>query len=344
MRIGKLILIVIILILIINYSPTNIVESKGIILAEDQIILETFRSRDQQAIQNLAENINEYEEVILHLGNKKVFTRGHPFFYKTSIENLELFANQLDEQGQEFYIWFLDSFGSDSFLEIYEDYQKIIDSNLNKLDDINLDYDGIVVDLEWINLDSENNSEKYLEVLSYLRKEIGDKKLFVFTPIIDNKSENIRRGYQEKEILKYVDNIISMLYIKDGDFYLKDGELKLSLSTNRIEELRNYFNDNNYRIAVSLEGGIILEKEERLYFIKSTNKFVYKEKVLKAYTNEKKYYEVEGYVPKESFYIERNDGRKVEITAADKLHFLNIKSNNLMKEKDFIWEYYLLQK
>lgn len=81
--------------------------------------------------------------------------------------------------------------------------------------------------------------------------------------IIDNKSENINRGYNEKEILKYVDNIISMLYIKDGGFYLQEGELKLSLTTNRIEDLRDYYDDNNYRVAVSLEGGIILEKKER---------------------------------------------------------------------------------
>lgn len=341
---GKLFFMIILLILIINFSSNNIVNSKGIILAEDQVILETFRSRDQQAIKNLARSLYEYEEVILHLGNKKVFTRGHPFFYKTSIENLKLFADQLDKQEQEFYIWFLDSFGSESFLEIYKDYQEIIDANLDKLNEINLDYDGIVIDLEWINLSSGNNSEKYLEILKYLSEETANKKLFVFMSIIDNKSENISRGYKEKEILKYVDNIISMLYIKDAGFYLKEGELKLSLSTDRIEDLRDYYNDNNYRIAVSLEGGIILEKEEKLYFVKSTNEFPYKDKAFKIYTDEKKYYEIEGYLPKERFYIVRNDGRRIEITEDNKLHFLKIKDHNILKENDFIWEYFLLIK
>lgn len=130
----KSIFIIILLICIINFSSNNIVHSKGIILAEDQIILETFKSRDQQDIKKLAESLFEYEEVILHLGNKKVFTRRHPFFYKTSIENLKLFADQLDEQGQEFYIWFLDSFGSESSLDIYKNYQEIVEANLDKLD------------------------------------------------------------------------------------------------------------------------------------------------------------------------------------------------------------------
>jgi hypothetical protein len=344
MNTKKLILVIIIIFFIVNLSANNIVHSIGIIIAEDQMILETFRSRNQKVIKNLAESVNEYEEVILHLGNKKVFTRGHPFFYKTSIENLELFANQLDKQDQEFYIWFLDSYGSESFLEIHKDYQEIIETNLKTINEIDLDYDGIVIDLEWINLGSGNNSEKYLEVVEYLSKEIGNKKLFVFTSIIDNVSENISRGYKEKEILQYVDNIIAMLYIKDGGFYLKDGKLKLSISSNRIEDLRKYFNDNNYRIAVSLEGGIILEREERLYFIKSTNKFIYNDKVVKFYTDEQEYYKVKGFIPQESFYIKRNDGIEAEITEEDRIHFLSVKDNNLLKEKDFIWEYYLIGK
>jgi len=340
----KKLIFIFIIFFIVNHFANNIVHSKGIIIAEDQRVLETFRSRNQNVIKNLAESVSEYDEVILHLGNKKVFTRGHPFFYKTSIENLEYFANQLDKQDQKLYIWFLDSFGSESFLEIYEDYQEIIKTNLKTINEIDLDYDGIVIDLEWINLGSGNNSKKYLEVLEYLSKEIGSKKLFAFMSIIDNESENINRGYNEKEILKYVDNIIAMLYIKDGGFYLKDSKLKFPISSNRIEDLRKYYNANNYRVAVSLEGGIILEREERLYFIKSTNKFAYNDKVVKLYTDEKEYYRVTGFVPQESFYIKRNDGIKAKIIEEDRIHFLYVKDNNLLKEKDFIWEYYLMEK
>jgi len=97
-------------------------------------------------------------------------------------------------------------------------------------------------------------------------------------------------------------------------------------------------------VAVSLEGGIILEREERLYFIKSTNKFAYNDKVVKLYTDEKEYYRVTGFVPQESFYIKRNDGIKAKIIEEDRIHFLYVKDNNLLKEKDFIWEYYLMEK
>src|SRR6056297_3598391 len=99
----KKLIFIFIIFFIVNHFANNIVHSKGIIIAEDQRVLETFRSRNQNVIKNLAESVSEYDEVILHLGNKKVFTRGHPFFYKTSIENLEYFANQLDKQDQKLY-------------------------------------------------------------------------------------------------------------------------------------------------------------------------------------------------------------------------------------------------
>ena len=211
MKVKEVIIFLIIIsnILIIN---SGIAEAKGVILADDQKVLEIFRDYDQNQILELAREISEYDKVILHLGARKVFTLGHPFFYSTSQKNLQTFSRQLEKQNQKFYLWFLDSFGSEMFLDIYDNHQEIIDDNYSKLKELDLNYDGIVIDLEWINHgqkdNSSHNQDKYLEVLKYLRNKFEFKELYAFMSIVDDPHENLERGYDVDEILKYLDNII----------------------------------------------------------------------------------------------------------------------------------------
>ena len=165
--------IILLLTFIIIFSSLTLygekAQSQGIILANNQKIIDIFRSKDKDKVDLLLQELEEYDEIIIHLGSKKVFERGSAFFYKTSQKNLKYFANQLDKNNKKLYLWFLDSFGGDSFLNIYSQYQDIIDSNLYYLNKLSLEYEGIVVDLEWINLNTGDNSKKYLEILKYLK-------------------------------------------------------------------------------------------------------------------------------------------------------------------------------
>ena len=346
MKIKILIIFLILIFNILNFQSEAAL-AEGIIIADDQKIIDIFKAHDQSGVLKLAESIKEYDKVILHLGAQKVFARGHPFFYRTSRENLKIFAEELQAQNQDFYLWFLDSFGSEMFLGIYDQHQEIIDANYKQLQELNLNYQGIVIDIEWINLGSEdetvNNQNKYLEVLEYLRNKFESKKIYAFMSIVDDQQENLRRGYNEEEVLEYLDNIIVMLYLKDSGFYYVDGELNMILKEARIKKLRDYYQSKNYQTAVSLEGGIFLERNENLYFIKTANSFVHNNQSQLLYSKEKEYYIISGYRPETEISFKRNDGKLIEVNKDDRLHFLEIKADNLLDKEDYIWEYFQLQ-
>ncbi|MGM0502739.1 MAG: hypothetical protein ACQERJ_09420 [Bacillota bacterium] len=318
--------------------------SQGIILADNQQLINIFRSEDDKLVQQLAQDLESYDKVILHLGAKKVFTRGNAFFYRTSQENLIKFSKILAQNDQKLYLWFLDSFGAAGFSELYQNHQEIIDANYTTLQNLDIAYQGVVIDLEWINLQgNSDNSKKYLELINYLKNKFITKEVSAFASLIDNPSENRQRGYREQELKKKLDNLIAMLYIGDGGYYLKDGQLQLYLSANRVEDLRAYYQQQNYGVAVALAGRIILERNDKLYFIKSANQFKYQEQVELDYSREEKYVRVRGYSSKGEFEITRNDGVVEKIKADDRLHFIEIKEDDLVEEEDYIWEYFLLQ-
>ncbi len=339
----KLLSIILILISLTLFS-IDTAQTQGIIIADNDKIIDIFKNHQSEATMNLVNNLNEYDRIILHLGAKYVFKRGSAFFYRTSKENLQLFCNQLKTQNKKVYLWFLDSFSGNGFAHIYKEYKEIIDDNYNQIEKLNLNYDGIVIDLEWINLHSKDNSDEYLEILAYLRDKFKNKEIYSFISIIDNKQENLKRGYNEEKILYYVDNIIPMLYIKDGGFYLQEDRLNLYLNTRRIEDLREYYQQNNYEVTISLQGGIILERNNSLYFIQTNNQFKYTDHIKKDYTQKKKYYTITSYTPKESFELLRDDGLLEVITQNDRLYFLEINKNNLARKEDYIWEYFINKK
>ena len=340
----KMVLMVLLLLTVFILLRPQRTAAKGIIIADDQKILNTFRAQDSQQVKKLAAELKNYDKVILHLGSRTVFERGYPFFFKSSQQNLVIFAEELEKQGQQLYLWFLDSFGSSQFLDIYTEHREIIDQNREMLKQLGLKYEGIVIDLEWINLNSAaaeaDNSKKYVEVISYLAEVFSDKELYAFASLIDSQVENIKRGYQEEEILSYLDNIIVMLYLKDGGFELKDGKLKLKISARRVEELRDYYQKHNYQTAVSLTGGVFLERNQSLYFIKTAAEFPFAEKTEELYQKEEKYYLSRGFKAKNNFELIRNDGLQEEIRAGEKIHFLKIKAAELIKEEDYLWEYF----
>ncbi|MGM0509423.1 MAG: hypothetical protein ACQERZ_09760, partial [Fusobacteriota bacterium] len=244
--------------------------SKGVIMASDKDILRNFRDFDKNQMKEFAQNVSKkYDKVILHLGSQYVFKRGGPFFYKTSQNNLKVFSEELKKDGVEIYFWILDSFGGEGFLDIYNSHRDIIDENIEKLEQQDIYYNGIVIDLEWINNYGYENNNKYLEILKYLKDKIKDKELYSFASIIESPIENQKRGYTEDKIKEISDGLIAMLYPMDGGFYLEKGKLKLLLNDNRLDTIKKYLEKSGYKIAYSLVGGIIIEKNQKLYKIKN---------------------------------------------------------------------------
>ena len=319
--------------------------SKGIIIASDMGILKKFRDSNEEEISKFAKEISlDYDKVILHLGSEVVFRRGGPFFYKTSKENLKTFSNILKENQVELYFWILDSFGGKAFLEIYESYQKSVDENLKNLNEMEINYNGIVIDLEWINKEGYNNNEKYIGILKYIRKNIGDKKLLAFASLIESQEENLKRGYDEEEISKISEGLITMLYPLDGGFYLKNNHLNLYLTDNRINSIKNYLLQKRHKIAFSVVGGIVLERNESLYLIKN---FVLKKgldltDLELEYANKFDYYDVYGYNVLKPKKVIKNDGKEEQLEKNDKIHIVEI---NYKKIEDdyFLWEYFLIK-
>ncbi|MGM0369924.1 MAG: hypothetical protein ACQEP9_05870 [Bacillota bacterium] len=342
-KIKMSLLLIIFILVVVSYLGASNAYSKTMILADNQQLINIFRRDNQQLVDQLVEDLSGYDQVVLHLGAKQVFRRGNAFFYKTSKTNLINFAEQLEQRDQDLYLWFLDSFGAEGFSEIYQNHQEIIDDNFAELERLDLNYKGIVIDLEWINFNDADNSEKYIEIVDYLKNKFSDKEIYAFVSLVDNQVENKKRGYYEEKLLKRVNNLIPMLYIGDGGYYLEDGELQLYLNANRVEELRNYYQKQDYEVAVAVVGRIILERNSNLYFIKSAKQFNYNQRVQLDYQREDKYVTVSGYSPKEEFAIERNDGEVEEIKEDDRLHFIQIKEDKLVQTDDYIWEYFLLQ-
>lgn len=326
------------LIILLSLIQT-IIYSKGIIIANDSIMLKTFRDENTQYFKNMAEHINKnYDETIIHLGKETAYKKGSLFFYKTSKENLKTLLDNLKTKK---YIWFLDSYGSEEFEYIYQNYETIAKENLKFLENLNIEYDGIAIDLEWINLNSNfQNNKKMIEIVKNLKKIIGKKKLFLFSSIIEDEKENSLRGYDESELSKYA-TLVPMIYIKDFGYYLHENKLKLNFNENRLENLLKYFNSKNYKISYSLESGIILHRNQNLYFIKTINNIdsLYS-KTKQIYIDEQKHYKIEKLIVIEDLYIQRNDSLYEKILQNEEIYFLKI-NPEAVENSFWIWEYFI---
>jgi nicotinamide mononucleotide adenylyltransferase len=210
--------------------------SKGIIIGDDLFILKTFRDKEQKDILEIVNNIDQhFDEVIIHMGRADVSERGNFFFYRTSKENLKYFANLLEDRGIKLYLWFFDSFGSDDFLSLYNNRLNLITSNKKFIESLNITYEGIVVDFEWINLGEDENTEKYMTFLRDLKSIFFDKKVMAFTNTIDSEYENTKRGYDLERMAEIIDGMIPMLYVVDFGIYYENEDIKMNFSDARIK-------------------------------------------------------------------------------------------------------------
>ena len=198
------------------------------------------------------------------------------------------------------------------------------------------------MDLEWINLPSGDNAGSYLSVLRYLRHSLGEKKLLVFASVIDNPGENLRRGYDEEQILKIADNVIPMLYPVDGGFKMTEDRPVPLLNDARITSLRRYYWKSGYRAAVSLEGAIILERGGTLEIIRTAGDPAAKFSLRKTDSRTGLYFQIDSFQARDSFELTGNDGTRVLVRENETLHHFRV-LETIVCPGDYLWEYFLIR-
>lgn len=319
------------------YSKNNY-----IIIADDLTMLRLFRD-DKNEIINIANDISKkYDGVILHLGNTVIFDKGGQFYYETSKKNLAEFINIIKSQNKQIYFWFFDTFGSKDFLSLYDKHQEILKNLKPKLEKYN--FDGIILDLEWINYNKEEleirNNSKLNEIILNVENTFN-KKVYNFASLIENNEENNKRGYDQVNYHK----LFPMLYIKDDGFYQGSfGEPIPFINDNRIDTLKDFYKNNFERTVVSLESGIILKKNNNYYFVRNFNSLnkdliEISENLKKIREFNNKYYSIYEMQVIKKFKLRKNDD-SFEDLKENQVVYIFKTNREILSEQDIIWEYF----
>ena len=324
------------------------IKAQGIIIADDIKQEQLFNSVNEQNIISFANDIaSKYKQVIFHLGRSYVFQNGNIFGDAIAKKNLNIFCSILKQKNIILILWFFDSYGDISFTQLYKDHVNIINENLDRLNELNIPFDGIAVDMEWINKGGNSNNIRYLDIIKYLRSKVLNKKIYCFASLLNDEHSNSERGYDVQEILKYADNMIDMLYLQEGDFFIFNAQHKLQLNIDRIATLRNYCSKQGWLIAVSLQAGILMENEDKTHIsllpdlvggylsLLNISKVKHKSrnKLSKIYE-----YKI---ISTRSFNTV--DNTKIEFHRKQRIFYFVPKANKIVRSKDFIWEYFLIK-
>ncbi|GAC1595705.1 MAG: hypothetical protein NVS3B19_18260 [Ginsengibacter sp.] len=320
---------------------------QGIIIADDIRQKEIFSTPNSEKILQFANEISkDYKKVILHLGRSYVFDKGNIFSSATSKSNLKIFSEQLFKNDVELILWFFDSYGSKSFLNIYKEHKSIINQNIDSLKSLKIIYNGIAVDLEWINSPASYNNDKYITILADLRKKIPDKKIFCFASLLNNPSANSDRGYDSRNILKFADNIIDLLYLQDAGFFVFSNRDKPILNKERINDLQNYFKERGWLIAMSLASGLVTSNPSGSGFTivndfaeGNFNSLFNYSKLKYKYSNGIS--TVFEYKVKTHKRFLLKNGETIRFRKRQRVFYFELNPQSLTK--DFIWEYFLLR-
>ncbi len=320
--------------------------SQGIVIANDEKLYALMNTTNTNEWEIVKKNIkNNYKKVILHLGSTVVFDKGG--IYETSIaqNNLIAFSNFLKQEKIELYLWFLDSHGSDEFEGIYSNYKTVVISTIEKLDSLEIFYKGIAFDLEWINKPKAYNNLKLLEICKFVSENLHpSKKFFLFASLNENNIENVKRGYLVEYLYEYIDGFLGMVYPRDGGISFEE-TTKPFLDSKRIKSLAKFYKKINSQVVFSVESGLILFRNNNFYFIKTilfSDELKQFENSSKILHYKDKNIELNEIVMLENSKVVRNDGVEEVISKNDKLFYLEVNKNEILKKNYIYWEYFLI--
>jgi len=318
--------------------------AQGIIIGSGENIRTKFRDSTDTQITDFALDLaKSYNKVILHLGQAHSFERGGLFFYKTSKRNLVTFSKVLKERQVNLELWMMDSFGAAAFEKIHTLHQTIILGNLEFLNNLGVDYESIIVDLEWINLPKGDNGVKFQNILMLLKEKTVNKTIKAFVPLVDDEAENRARGYDQDALQNMGIELIPMLYIIDGGFYEKNNTLLPYLDDKRVRQLKRYYSQKGYVAAISLESGFIIKKEGKHFFVKTVqhDKHSVFENLEVTNNIDSQYFQMIGLKANRPFQLEKNDLTPEQIRKNQEIFWIKIKPT-IIDEDSYVWRYYLL--
>ncbi len=320
---------------------TLLTKAIGIVIADEKRQTILFNSSSSNIISFVDTIASQYDKVIIHLGRGSVFQSGNIYSSKTSRENLQLFCKLLDEKKISLYLWFFDSFGSESFLELYKNHTTMLDENMDEIEKLGLKYKGIVVDIEWINLENENNNKKFITLLENIRKRIGyNCDLQYFATLTNDEEENEARGYSTSKCKKYAIPIV-MLYATSSGFSASWGSIQPRMDDKRIKTLSDYFSKKNWDVVVSLhQPWLIISKKRTIEFeipfpnsTFSSNYLNFRKK------KETKYYTFEYYKLTQNVNVNSTNKKELTLKRGEKIVKGKLRKESIQPNY-YLWEYY----
>lgn len=304
----------------------------GIIIADEGRQTELFNRADSNQIISFYEEIqNKYDKVILHLGKDFVFRKGNIYSTETSKKNLELFCRKMKQSGIKIYLWFFDSWGHDGFQKLYKIYQPAAEENMKILNSYHIYYDGIAVDIEWINHGTENraNNRKFHEIILRLKTLSANKPVWYFTSLIDSETENINRGYDIKSLQKSDARPVTMLYIKDGGYSFHKRKLVPDMDDTRLRELIKYYKKNKIEVAFSIEKMLVQKSGKEEKIMKPGEFARLQNSLLRIKSKKYKFYTINEYANRD-----KSEGWQI---------YELIPRTNKTEDNFYLWEYFSMQ-
>ena len=333
----KKVFILFIFVLAISFQ----LKATGIIIADEEKQTRLFNSTEEVVLRFADTIISHYDSVVIHLGRRYVFRRGNIFTTERSRENLAMFSTYLQAHNVKIYYWFFDSFGGDRFDNIYKEYKEMIDENMKEIDRIFPTYDGIFVDLEWINRKGYNNNNHFIQIIKYLREKIDKKEIYFFASLLDNEKSNRNRGYDMIELKKYNALPVTMLYINDGGYYLDRKNVYPELDDDRIKKLSNYYRKKDYKVAVSLTDCWLIKKGKEVVSVTLSDEDVrdIESNLFLVKQIPYKYFTMKYYLTKKELNVTISKSEKYSLGKNQPVYFSEI-NRDIVKHYNFVWEYF----
>jgi hypothetical protein len=233
----------------------------------------------------------------------------------------------------------LDSHGSEKFREVYDIHKELIRVNLDSLRTLNIPFDGIAVDLEWINLPRGNNNREFEGLMKQWRESLEkEKKLYYFATLTNDDKENKKRGYNTDKLSRYADSPLTMLYVVESGFSLKKRQLSPNMSENRANTLLQFYKKNSLEICYSMH---------RAWFA------VYKRKVVELQLTDaekqglifKKMDDRNPFIKCSTFFfadkteIRTKEKKSIKVNKKNEIFFVEARKPEIASNY-FIWEYF----
>jgi len=314
----------------------------GIVLADETRQKELF-NQSSESVLVFADSLSaRYNRVIIHLGQRFVFDRGNIYSSPQSKRNLQLFCSRIQQNKGEVILWLLDSHGSKKFKEVYGIHKDLIRVNLDSLRALNIPYDGIAVDLEWINLPRGNNNSEFAGIMKTWRDSLSkEKRLYYFATLIDDEKENRARGYDTGELARYANSPLAMLYVVESGFSAKKKKIVPEMSENRALSLLDYYQKQRWEICYSMHRAwYVVHKRKVVELL--LPEYAGSRLVLKSSEEINRFLRITDFVFPGKIRVQTKNNKTIKINDKDRIVLVEATQPGI-DAGYFIWEYFDFQ-